>query len=204
CALPFQPKWKTMKPIASSTALSGDMNKALEILKAAGYTMVNAYGYRASTSKSLTTNLTVCKDNPFKVACAKEIKSQLEKINFHVRIIELGYEDYAKAIQKGEFEMYLGEIKLPMNMSLSAFFSSSGVAYVGIDAENGLPCRDEYFAMRSGELSLSDFCAAFDQAVPFVPLCFRSGLAMYSRSIGTEVIGTCTDGFYNINTWTKK
>ncbi len=204
CALPFQPKWKPMEAVQSSTALAGDKNKALEILKSAGYTKVNAYGYRASTSKSLTANLTVCKDNPFKLACAEEIKAQLAKINFHVRLVELSYEDYTKAISKGEFEMYLGEIKLPVNMSLSAFFSSSGAAYVGVDKENGLACRDEYFAMRSGELSLSDFCAAFDRSIPFVPLCYRSGLAMYARSIGASVVGTCTDGFYNINSWVKK
>ncbi|MBQ9553170.1 MAG: ABC transporter substrate-binding protein [Clostridia bacterium] len=203
-ALPFQPKWSAMENVVSAVSLSGDRDKALNILKAAGYTKINGYGYRASTTKSLATNLVVCKDNAFKRACAAAIKAQLEKINFHVRIIELGYKDYTAAIAKGDFEMYLGEIKLPANMNLSAFFSASGAAHAAVRTEEGTVCQAEYNALRAGELSLQKFCTAFDEQAPFVPLCFRTGLAMTARSIGGTVIATASDGFYSIESWQVK
>ena len=203
-ALPFHPKWGAMANVASAVSLSGDPTGALEMLKAAGYTKINGYGYRASTTKSLATNLVVCKDNAFKRACARSIKAQLEKINFHVHIIELGYKDYQKAIAKGEYEMYLGEIKLPGNMSLSAFFAAGGAAHTAVRDEDGVVCLAEYNALRAGEKSLSEFCAAFDEKTPFVPLCFRTGLAMTARSIGGTVIATASDGFYSIESWQVK
>ena len=203
-ALPFPAQWKPMENIKSSVPLSGDQAKALEVLKAAGYTKINSYGYRASSSKSLTANLIVCKSNAFKLACAKAIKAQLEKINFHVRIVELGYKDYQNVIDDGGFEMYLGEIRLPANMNLNAFFSPSGEANAAIETENGFLCRAEYGKVRAGELSVSDFCALFDKRTPFVPLCFRTEVAMYARSIGGTVAATPSDGFYSIQSWVKK
>ncbi len=202
-ALPFPAKWKPMEKIKSSVSLSGDQAKALNMLKAAGYTKINSYGYRCSSSKSLSVNLTVCKSNAFKLACARAIKAQLEKINFHVRIIELGYKDYENAIKKGNFEMYLGEIKLTANMNLSSFFNPSGTANAAMRTESGALCRTEYNKLRAGELSVSDFCAAFDKKTPFVPLCFRTEVAMFSRSIGGTVSATPSDGFYSIQAWSK-
>ena len=106
------------------TTATAQTQTALDLLEGAGYTNINGYGYRASRTKSLNCTLTVCADNPFKVAAAKQIKEQLAAVNFNVRILELGYKDYTQAIANGEFEMYLGEIKIPANIYTAINFNT--------------------------------------------------------------------------------
>lgn len=208
-ALPFNPAWGAMKNVSVTTKMEADVDGAKAILEQAGYTSINHYGYRCSTTQSLTCNLTVCKDNEFKVAAARQIKDQLAKLNFNVRIIELSYDDYVKTINAGEYEMYLGEIMLPANMKITPFFSSSGAANCALRLvdENGLEftvCYDEYLTVLSGELQLADFCRLFEYEMPFVPVCYRNGVEIYSRNITSDVKGTCYDNFYNIGSWKAK
>ena len=210
CVLPFNPAWSSMKNIAANTTATAQTQTALDLLEGAGYTNINGYGYRASRTKSLNCTLTVCADNPFKVAAAKQIKEQLAAVNFNVRILELGYKDYTQAIANGEFEMYLGEIKIPANMDLSAFFSHGGAAnaVMEAEAEDGYweinPSVDAYGKFVSGSMSLADFCLLFDRETPFVPVCYRNAVQVYSRNFTTEISGTCYDNFYGINKWQTK
>lgn len=214
-AVPFNPAWSAMKNIPVSTQMSADVNGAKAILEQAGYTSINRYGYRCSTSKSLNCNLTVCKDNEFKTAVAKQIKEQLAKLNFNVRIIELPYKEYTQAIAQGNYEMYLGEIKLPANMNISPFFSSYGAPNCDLiitekNEENEetetkyTVCYNEYKELLAGTLSIADFCKLFESEVPFVPVCYRSGVEIYSREFTSEIKGTCYDNFYHIDSWSIK
>ncbi len=208
--LPFNPAWSTMDTVASNGSAKAQSEAALGLLEAAGYNSVNGYGYRCSRTKSLNCTLTVCSDNPFKLAAAKQIKEQLALVNFNVKIIELGYKDYIKAIADGNFEMYLGEIKLPANMDLSGFFNPSGTANAVIEAEveEGLweinPCCDAYKSFTAGELSLTDFCRMFEEEMPFVPVCYRNAVQVYSRDFTTEITATCYDNFDGIDKWQTK
>ena len=199
-----------MKNVSANTTVTAQAQAATELLEGAGYTNINGYGYRASRTKSLNCNLTVCADNPFKVAAAKQIKEQLAAVNFNVRIIELGYKQYAEAIATGNFEMYLGEIRIPANMDLSQFFSHYGAANAVMEAEveDGYweinPSVDAYNKFVSGNMSLVDFCLLFDNETPFVPVCYRNAVQVYSRDFTTEISGTCYDNFYGIDKWQTK
>lgn len=209
-ALPFNPNWYAAQNIAVNTSVKSQKEQALQLLESAGYNKINTYGYRCSNTKSLNCSLTVCKGNGFKSAAAEQIKKQLAAVNFNVKIIELDYENYVKAVEAGEFDMYLGEIKLTANMNLNAFFNTSGkansVIITDIDAENSeinITC-DAYKKLCSGECSVSDFCQLFDSEAPFIPLCFRTAAMFYSRDFKSEINPTCYDIFYDIYNWKIK
>ncbi len=207
--VPFNPSWSNMEGITLSGKTTADINGAKSVLEAAGYTSVNSYGYRCSSRKSLTCTLTVCKDNGFKVAAAKQIKEQLAKLNFNVKIVELSYDDYAEAIADGNYEMYLGEIKVPANMNISQFFTAGSVtnSTITLIDENETEftvCYDEYRKLLAGTLSLSDFCGLFESEMPFIPVCYRNGIEIYSRKLSSQTGGTCYDNFCNLAGWTVK
>ncbi len=207
--VPFNPSWSAMKNIPLSGKASANIDGAKAILEKAGYTSINHYGYRCSSSKSLTCTLTVCKDNAFKLAAAQQIKEQLAKLNFNVKIIELSYKEYTKAIAEGNFEMYLGEIKIPANMNISQFFTSGSTVNAALrlvdeNEKEFTLCSDEYRALLSGSLSISDFCRTFESEMPFIPVCYRCGVEIYSRDFSSQISGTCYDNFYNIDTWSVK
>ena len=208
-ALPFNPSWSAMKNIAQNSKMTADVNSAKAILEQAGYTSINSYGYRCSNKKSLTCTLTVCKDNEFKVAAAKQIKEQLAKLNFNVKIIELSYKEYTQAIAAGNYEMYLGELKVPANMNISQFFTEGSVTNSAITLMDETEtiftvCRNEYFNMLAGSMSLADFCKLFENEMPFIPVCYRNGVEIYSRKISSQINSTCYDNFCNIGSWTVK
>ncbi|MBQ3498041.1 MAG: hypothetical protein IJA87_02825 [Clostridia bacterium] len=207
--VPFNPSWSAMKNIPLSGKTSANTDGAKAILEKAGYTSINHYGYRCSNTKSLTCTLTVCKDNAFKLAAAQQIKEQLAKLNFNVKIIELSYKEYTEAIAKGNYEMYLGEVKIPANMNIAQFFTVGGTVgsalrLVDENEKEFVLCRDEYTALLSGSLSMSDFCRMFESEMPFIPVCYRCGLEIYSRDFSSQINGTCYDNFYNIDTWSVK
>ena len=209
-SLPFHPNWYATQNIAVNTSVKSQQDQALQLLESAGYNKINTYGYRCSNTKSLNCTLTVCKGNSFKSAAAELIKKQLAALNFNVKIIELDYESYVKAIEAGEFDMYLGEIKLTANMNLNAFFSTSGkansVIVTVIDADSSeinITC-DAYKKLCSGECSVSDFCMLFDSEAPFIPICFRTAAMFWSRDFKSEINPTCYDIFYDINNWKIK
>ncbi len=205
--LPFNPEWSAVEVIASNGSAASNAELALQVLEGEGYTSVNAYGYRCSSSLSLNCTLTVCSGNSFRKAAAEQIKKQLAALNFNVSIVELEYKDYVKAIDEGNYEMYLGEIKIPANMSLDEFLKSGGAANLNVyeEIEEGTEeinvCFDAYDKLKKGEYSLSDFCMLFESEMPFVPVCYRNGAQVYSRRFKSEIKGTCYDNFFNINTW---
>lgn len=210
--LPFNPYWGAIKNLSHNGSESAQVEQATALLEDAGYNSVNSYGYRCSRTKSLTASLLVCSGNPFKKMLAAQIKEQLAAVNFHVSIVELDYEKYTEAIEKGEFEMYLGEIKLTPDMNLSGFFVPDGKLNASIETpsaeDEGVwevnPCNDAYKKVRSGECSLADFCLLFEEEMPFVPLCYRSAVLIYSRNFKTEIKGTCYDCFYYSHLWQTK
>lgn len=207
--VPFNPSWSAMKNIPLSGKTRANVDGAKALLEQAGYTSINHYGYRCSNTKSLNCTLTVCKDNSFKLAAAQQIKEQLAKLNFNVRIIELSYKDYKQAIAEGNYEMYLGEIKISADMNISRFFAAGSTPNCSIDLidenENEFTvCYDEYRALLAGELSMSDFCRSFEAEMPFIPICYRCGVEIYSRDFTSAIKGTCYDNFYNIDSWSVK
>lgn len=207
--VPFNPTWSAMKNIPLSGKTQANITGAQNLLEQAGYTSINRYGYRCSNTKSLTCTLTVCQDNSFKTAAAQQIKEQLAKLNFNVRILELPYKEYKQAIAEGNYEMYLGEIKVPANMNITPFFSSGSMTNCAVvladENENEFTLGyDQYRALLSGELSMSDFCRFFESEMPFVPICYRCSVEIYSRDFTSEIKGTCYDNFYNIDKWSIK
>ena len=61
--------------------------------------------------------------------------------------------------------------------------------------------RTKYFDYASGSESLDSFIRAFNESVPFIPLCFRNGQFCYSRRIGGTVEVTEDNIFGSINRW---
>ena len=122
----------------------------------------------------------------------------LNAAGFSVTVENVSDEVYRARIASGAFTLYLGEVKLGENMSLSPFFG--GAASAG--ADSALPVFAAYTAFAAGEVSLSDFANAFLDDMPFVPLCSRAGLAAYSRSIAPDFSAAAYDIYGDITLWT--
>ena len=99
-------------------------------------TLAGRYGYDAGAKlRSALSNqgmigkeivFLVNNDDSLRVRVAKEITELLTQAGLTVTLSSLTTTAYTRALQKGEYDLYLGQTKLSPNMDLSNFFFSGG------------------------------------------------------------------------------
>lgn len=184
-SVPVNTSWGkySSSPSASSMSLTADGEKTEELLSARGF---------GSEGQSLDLTLLCNEGNAFIRNAANEIAASLKPYNVNITIQLLSSENLRKAVQAGEYDLYIAEMKIPANMDLSEFFSYGGNASYGIIFDN-IICDEAYFRYRSSEISLDDFIASFNADMPFVPLVYRNGRFLYTRDVISELY--CSENF---------
>ena len=147
-------------------------------------------------------SLVVNGENAFKLDAAKQIKQMLSQAGLSVMIYALPPEDYYTAVRNGDFDMYIGEVQLTANMNLYPLFRGGNCSY-GVTGGMQEQSFARYVQMLSGECEVMDFINVFSNELPFIPLCYRSGLALYTNSIDYGDSVCCvSDVFCNVDRWT--
>ena len=82
-------------------------------------------------------------------------------------------------------------------MSLRSLLVHKKSAY-GVAADS--TAKTAYAAYRSGADSLQAFLDAFGTDMPFIPLCYRGGVAAYDRRL-TAITPTGYDPYHGIAGW---
>lgn len=196
---PFHPAWTNLKSIkVDMTDINSSKEEAVSLLSEAGYNKTNDFVARKDEN-AISLSLIVNSDNLFKVAAANEIASDLKFIGLNITVKKMKWNDYISALQNGNYDLYIGEIKLTGNMSLKPFFSPSGAARFGITNTSSI--TEIYEQLIKDEVSLQKFIDSFDIAVPFIPICYRNSIAIYTGEMSYSAEGIAGDIFKNIYTW---
>lgn len=194
---PFNPEWSVIS--GKDYTVSTDLEAAGKLLDEAGYTSTNDAVRADSSKKQLSLKIVVNKDNGFKFAAAQSIKEMLEKLKISVTVSALSEKDYRSAVASGKYDMYIGEVKLTENMSLSPLLKSGGSVAYGINTSGA--ASTAYTAFLSGSSDVNTFIEAFNADMPFVPLCYRSGLAIYTRTLKYGNANHINDVYSDIDSW---
>lgn len=197
-ATPFRPDWNALKGLTTAP-VKQEKEAAIKLLQEAGFDKTDASGARAANGKSLAFTLAVNNESPFRVAAANMIAAQLSAIGMKTTVAPLAWEAYTAAVQGGEFDLYLGEVKLSDNMSLAPFFEEAGMVKAGINLEGAAAAS--YRQMLAGAASLQDFLNAFQENPAFVPVCFRKGVAARSRDVQGDLSCHSGDVYANLQDW---
>ena len=199
CPTAFNPEWVEAAALKVDPERQ-DLSKSRDLLEKSGY--IYAYDDNEFRSKNfvfLELNLIASSEDSRRAQVARLIKSQLESVGISVKLETLGQEEYEKRLESGQFDLYVGETKLTPNMDLSVFFSKSGSANYTIDPKSTV--ASAYSDFISGKIDISTFVQVFDEYKPFIPLCYRSGVAYCSREIKYEGTVGENDVFANIYSW---
>jgi peptide/nickel transport system substrate-binding protein len=149
-----------------------------------------ANGFFQNDGKQIKLRLLVNSENSRRLSAAQKCAESLCAAGLETTVSVLGYDAYIAALSRGEFELYLGEIKNRQNMDLSPLFDSA-VNY-------GVPVFEFYSAYRAGAVTIEEFLETFYSDCPFLPLCYREGVLSYSVNLKGKLRSTPTDIFYNI------
>lgn len=179
----FNPAWSEYFNSGISEAeMSLNYDSASQLLTSAGYPQCNF-------------TLIVNSDNTFRCAAADSIKESLKNAGINLTVSKLSWADYSKALSEGNYDMYLGEMKFPDNMDISALFSVYGVA-------QSSPSAAAFAKYKSSDITMRDFISIFNSDMPVVPVCYRQGVFVYSRSISGRLDCTYDNLFKNLPEWT--
>lgn len=160
--------------------IKGNTTLANNIIDRCGYTR---YSGKAKTNGAYTLSLSliVNKDNKFRVAAAYNIADSLAECGFLINVQSISFSEYKQRIESGNYDMYLGEIKLDGSMDIEQFFNETSPLSSGI-ATSGLVAK-EYYRYRAGEITPAEYYDLFAEYYPFIPVLFRTGYVATSGDV---------------------
>ena len=161
-------------------AAEGDAEEAVRILDNCGYTRFSGSA-RTNGAYTLSFSLIVNGSNKYRLAAAYNIADTLKKAGIAVSVQALSDEDYSERISSGNFELYLGEVKLDSTHDLYSFFTEGGQLFAGLNTD--LKSVSAYFEYRAGKITAEKYFEIFAGEYPFIPICFRSGYCVSSADI---------------------
>ncbi len=162
----------------------GNTELAENIIDRCGYTRYSGKA-RTNGAYTLSLSLIVNSDNRFRVAAAYSVADSLAECGFLITVRSLSFDDYSKCIASGDFDMYIGEVKLDASMDISEFFKESNVLSAGINRDERV--AKEYFNYRAGKMTSAEYYDIFAEYYPFVPLVFRKGYVVTSDDVNLSL-----------------
>ncbi|MBQ8683485.1 MAG: hypothetical protein IJ518_03075 [Clostridia bacterium] len=186
---PFHPHWQPMAQL-SQPSVARDLDAAVKLLEQAGCTA-------GTGGKRLALELIYCVDKADRGGVAELIRTQLEGAGVTATAVPLDKKTYLERLRKGEYDLYIGEIRLTQDMSLRPLLAGGKASY-GVQRWGA--SANAYAAYLRGETTLEGFLQQFGADMPYIPLCWRSGFAAYDRRL-TAVTPVGYDPYYGLADW---
>lgn len=180
-----------------------DPQRALELLEGRGWTR-NEEGRLIRRGTELALRLIVNLDNTFKTAAAEALAADLNQLGLAVTVDKLSWEEFVSALEKGEFDLYLGETALTADFDLEALLGNGGeLNYTRFWDQETWELMDRCRGAREGERKAAETAlyGRVAQLAPIVPLCFKNGslLTQWGQVTGAEP--TQRDVFAGLENW---
>ena len=184
---PFHPHWQ---PIAASVTDSPrDVGGAVSLLDGAGLT--------SDGGPRLELELIYSTQRPDRAQVAELVRTQLDSGGVEITPVPLSEKEYLSRLKKGDYDLYIGEIRLTADHSLRPLLAGGAASY-GVPTSGG--AAKAYRRYLSGDTTAEEFMTAFAEDMPYVPICWRSGLAAYDRRL-TALTPTGYDPYAGFVGW---
>lgn len=181
----------------TAKGLAYDLSDAAAALDELGYE-AGEDGLRYDGRRALSLTLLVNADNVFKEAVARSVAADLEQLGIQVEVRALAWEEYTKALDKGDFDLYLAECRMTGDLDPSPYLTwGSGVYYGGFSSGELTQALAD--ARRTGEWA--QFYKLWAQEAPLAVLCFKNAqmLTQWGQVAGADP--TQGNLFYQFENW---
>lgn len=154
-------------------------------------------------------------DSTAKVLAARKICEQLNELGITTTLYELTWADYVEALEKGEFDLYYGEIRLTPDWNLSELFrprenrskdlTFQGMNYAQTRDYGYVNLYEKYLADAEDADRYEDFQAInryISETGIILPVCFERRELLTHRGVASGISATQYDVFHNFYEWT--
>ena len=184
--------------VSSQQTLSAhaDAEGLEETLTSLGYVYDSSRGYyqHPDLADSALT-LLVYTGNTYKKNTAVLLQKQYAEQGIEIRLAQTDdFNAYLAAVDTGEFDLYIGEVKLYNNMDLSPFWEGGALSSHLAQSE---ALAQSYEAFKSNKSAAGSFESVLAAEAPFSPLLWRQGVVVTTRGLqGLE--SSLSNVFYSL------
>lgn len=181
-----------------------DLEKAAALLTEAGWVRNEEGTLTRKRGERLTLRLVVNQDNTFKVAMAEAAAAALGELGCEVTLDRLAWEEFLIALERGEFDLYLGETTLSADFDLGSLLGRNGPLNYGGFADEETWAQMEACRAARGEERVTttvNLYGRIAELAPVIPLCFKNGslLTQWGQVAGASP--TQGDVFAGLENW---
>lgn len=227
---PFHPNWE---PAAKKQNIltTANLNLAVENFDRLGYNKDDEGFYLVSKNKRMSISILVNEDNLRRMNTANMVASQLSQIGIEVTVNALPYASYVAALQNGQFDLYIAEVRIMGNMDISPLVTYGGACAYGIapsvtaeateedsqaedtssqqqdaapEATVNITTAQAAANYKNGSMSLQDLITVFNTEMPVIPLCYRTGMLLYNDDYVTTPTPSVSDPYFNFEKFATK
>ncbi len=209
-----------------------DKQTALSWLEKAGYTKTDKDGYRLKGNQTLSVRIIYNEENDARASMASLLATQLKDIGCKVKIEPLSFASYQNSIKRGYYDLYIGEMRIPDNLDLYPFLTAGGLVTPdtsekpvsgdssdpligGEGADGGILGTQEgvddpsvvvgaTYRYHTGKGSLTEMVSCFNEQLPVIPVCHRTGMLLYANTISGVPAPLADDPFNGMEGCTIK
>ena len=188
---------------AHAALLEYDMDAAAQLLAQAGYTLSEEDGLLYNRGAPVEVTLLVNSDNDVRQSVARQFADALRSLGVTATVNSLSWSGYTAALAAGQFDLYLGEVRLTGDFDPSALLVGA-LNYSGL--ENGALAQ-ALIQWQSAQgvwrtLAANTLWGQFVQDVPIAPLCFKRESLLVRWGMASDVRPTRANPYYQIERWT--
>jgi len=202
-ALPLHPR-AAGYDAALAAGLDNAPAGAAALLDEAGWTL-GEDGVRRKGREELALRLLVNQENAYKVEAAQILAAALENMGAAVTLEKLSWDDFVSALEKGDFDLYLGETAMTADFDPEVLIGSRGALNYGKYSDrqteellNAWRAAGEDTRPAAGQA----FFTRLAQEAPILPLCFKNGSVLTQWGSLHHISPVQRNIFYHMETWT--
>ena len=163
------------------------------------YTALEEAGLQTGEKRE-TLTLLVNEESRYKVSAAYYIAEKLSLFDLKVEVRQLPWEEYTAALERGEFDLYYGEVKLRCDWDVSQLLGTGGALNYGGWSDPETDRLLESFG--SGEEADREaLWNHLTEQMPLIPLCFQNSSVLTHSGTVTGMVPTAANVFRNLTEW---
>ena len=144
-------------------------------------------------------------ESAIKVSAARKIAEDMTGLGLTVNLVELSWDDYARALNQGDFDMYYGEVRLTPDFNPREIIFKSGALNYGGGTDSA--CEEavnQYLnANEEGRKAACDtMCQYIIASAPIVTIAFEKREMITHRTVVSGVAPTQYNVFNKFENWT--
>ena len=162
---------------------------------------LEAAGVTAARTRSLT--LLVNEENSFKRTLAESLCAQLSTSALTVTVRVLPWADYLDALQRGDFDLYFGEVRLTADCDAGALLDADGALNYGGFVSEALSTLSDSL-LRGGSDLTAMYAEGFAEETPFAPLLFKAKALITPAGLIEGMTPSASNPFDGLEHWTVR